>query len=72
VALQAEHFELAWVVVFDGSDSRQSCGWYGSPQHLDHRHAPKTIKAKETAKVVKDFSLFSFFRTRLNCVGIRI
>jgi hypothetical protein len=49
VPLLAEHFELAWVVVFYDSDSRQSCGCYGTLQHLGHRRAPKPASARVAA-----------------------
>jgi hypothetical protein len=59
-ALLAEHFELAWVVVFYDSDSHLSCDWYGTPLHLAHRYAPKPVSALETATLVDVASHLNF------------
>jgi hypothetical protein len=61
VALLVECFELALVQVFYGSDSRQSCGWYGTLQRLVHHHAPKQISAKLTAQQIVVSSTLNFF-----------
>jgi hypothetical protein len=60
VALLVEYFELALVLAFYDSDSRRSCGYYGTPQHLAHRHAPKPTTARETAMAVQCYSLLYF------------
>jgi hypothetical protein len=50
VPLLAEYFELAWVVVFYDSDSRQSYGCYGTLQRLAHHRAPKPVSARLAAQ----------------------
>jgi hypothetical protein len=50
LALLVEYFEPALVLVFCDSDSRQSCGCYGTPQRLAHHHAPKPVSAIEARK----------------------
>ena len=69
VALLAEHFELAWFAVFDGSDSRQSCGWYDTPQHSAHHRAPKLKLAKEAVIEVRDLSFAVFVICRFALAG---
>jgi len=51
VPLLAEYFELALVRVFYDSDSRQSCGCYGIPQHLVHRHAHELIRKQKLVQL---------------------
>jgi hypothetical protein len=48
VALRVVYFELAWVMVFYDSDSRQSCDCYGILQRLAHHRVPKPVSAIET------------------------
>ena len=66
----AEYFGLVLVLAFYDSDSRQSCGCYGSPQHLVHHHAPKPISAREKAKVVGATSFLSFLSSGVTLVRI--
>jgi hypothetical protein len=56
VALLAEHFALAWVVVFYDSDSRQSYDCYDTPQHSGRRRAQKLIRTTKLELLKKTFS----------------
>ena len=47
VPLLAEYFEQAWVVVLYDSDSRRSCGCYGTPQHLALHHEHELIRKQK-------------------------
>ncbi len=46
--------------MFYDSGSRQSCGCYGSPQHLDPHRAPRTVQEREAIKAVGTTSFLSF------------